>query len=55
MIATETTTEALTMLEALATYSEEEVVERLTDGRLQLAGNFRGHELEVVQSWVEAQ
>ncbi len=51
MNATETTTEALTMLEALTIYSEEQVIERLADGRITLTGNFRSRELEVVESY----
>jgi hypothetical protein len=49
--ATDTATEALTMLEALTRYSEEQVLERLADGRITLTGNFRGQEQQIVQSY----
>jgi hypothetical protein len=49
-----TAAEALTMLEALTTYPEQEVVARLADGRITLTGNFRGRELEVVRDWSPA-
>jgi hypothetical protein len=46
--------ERLTLLDALTRYSETEVVKRLLTGRLKLAGNFRGRELEVAADYATA-
>ncbi len=45
----------MTLLEAIQEWDEAEVIRHLESGELELTGNFRGAETELLIDWAEAQ